>query len=183
MQEINVTPSQEFIKECFEYCKSTGDLTWSVRPEYHFSEKRYCDSWNKNFAGRLLKGRTEKGYCRTSLTGKYYFIHRLIFKMMTGRDPLMIDHINGVPSDNRWENLRDVTAADNSKNIKLSKRNKSGLLGVVKRSGSWRVRITARNNRINLGSYGDYFEAACARKSAENKFGFHENHGRIAQRG
>ena len=30
----------------------------------------------------------------------------------------------------------------------------------------------------NLGAFDDWFEAVCARKSAEAKKGFHENHGR-----
>lgn len=62
--------------------------------------------------------RGQSGYIRIHLNGKSYAAHRLAWKIMMGRDPEgVIDHINGIRDDNRIENLRDVTVAENSRNI------------------------------------------------------------------
>jgi len=38
------------------------------------------------------------------------------------------------------------------------------------------MKITLLKTLKYLGSYQDIFEAICARKSAEHKYGFHRNH-------
>lgn len=43
---------------------------------------------------------------------------RAAYVMMTGEQPIIIDHINGIPHDNRWCNLRSVTVQENSQNRK-----------------------------------------------------------------
>ena len=100
--------------------------------------------------------------------------------MMTGEDPLCIDHINGDPSDNRWCNLRSVTQKENGRNLKLSKSCTTGHLGVIwyKPSQRWRVRISPEGQNIHIGMFDDYEEAVAARKAAEIKYGFHPNHGK-----
>jgi hypothetical protein len=41
--------------------------------------------------------------------------HRVVWKLITGNDPQgVVDHINGIRDDNRPDNLRDVTPAENS---------------------------------------------------------------------
>jgi hypothetical protein len=91
-----------------------------------------------------------------------------------------IDHINGDSLDNRICNLRDVTSQGNNRNMSLAKTNTSGVCGVryKKDRSKWVALITLNNRQTHLGYYQDFFEAVCARKSAERKYGFHENHGR-----
>jgi hypothetical protein len=55
-------------------------------------------------------------------------VHRLIFLMHHGYLPKYIDHINGIKTDNRIENLREATISDNSCN-RLG-HSKSGIKGV-----------------------------------------------------
>ena len=51
----------------------------------------------------------DKGYWGVLIKGKRYKVSRIIWKMMTGKDPEHeIDHINHKRDDNRIENLRDV---------------------------------------------------------------------------
>lgn len=72
--------------------------------------------------GKLLSGTINNGYVQISGTGKdkniHYRIHRLIlnsfFPMPNAKD-LVVDHINGIKTDNRLENLRWLSAEENTK--------------------------------------------------------------------
>ena len=49
----------------------------------------------------------------------------------------------------------------------------------IKETGRWRAKIATQKNRYtHLGVFSDFFEAVCCRKSAENKHGYHKNHGK-----
>lgn len=84
---------------------------------------------------------------------------------------LEVDHINGDKWDNRKCNLRIVTHADNTKNRKLDKRNKSGYTGVKEtKTGTWNAQIYCDGKCINLGTYKTKEEAVKARKAGEEKY-------------
>ena len=91
-----------------------------------------------------------------------------------------MDHINGNRRDNRIENLRVVTVAENNKNLKTFKTNKSGRMGVHfdKSCRRWRAYIRYNGKRRHIGLYGSFEEASKARAKAEIKYGYHPNHGR-----
>tara|TARA_R110001592_G_scaffold361090_1_gene670923 strand:+ start:5561 stop:6106 length:546 start_codon:yes stop_codon:yes gene_type:complete len=114
-----------------------------------------------------------------------YGAHRIIYALGNQVDLLegQIDHINGIRDDNRIENLRLVSNRDNSLNQKRSRLNTTGRTGVVFRDRlpkrKWVARITVEGKSIYLGAYQCYGEAVAARKEAELKYGFHENHDRV----
>ena len=56
-----------------------------------------------------------------------------------------------------------------SYNQRLSTDNRSGVVGVYKEKQTqrWKAFIRANGKQITLGRYDDFFEACCARKSAE----------------
>ena len=117
-------------------------------------------------------------YKITKINKKKVRLHRLAFFYMTGRWPNQIDHINGDGLDNRWCNLREVRGSENNKNTKLLKNNVTGLHGVHWYKGKkWVATISSEKKQMHLGYYHDFFEACCARKSAELVYGFHINHG------
>jgi hypothetical protein len=123
------------------------------------------------------------GYRVVRAYGKQHKAHRLAHYFMTGRWPRkQCDHINGVRDDNRWCNLRWVSPRENSLNAKRMKNNTSGVTGLSwhKKNECWMVRINTEQGAEYLGSYYDYFEAVCARKSAEVTHGYHANHDRRA---
>ena len=93
-----------------------------------------------------------------------------------------IDHIDGCRKNNRISNLRDVRHQDNGKNTKLPSTNTSGRIGVSwhKAAKKWGVSIKADDRPIHLGLFVSFEEACAARKAAEEKYGFHPNHGRSA---
>ena len=96
-------------------------------------------------------------------------------KIPTGFD---IHHLNLDHSDNRIENLRATDNPGNSKNKTMRKINKSGATGVSfhKAAGKWRAFIKVNYKQVHLGLYDDFDVAVAARKAAESKYGFHENH-------
>ena len=93
-----------------------------------------------------------------------------------------IDHINGVKTDNRISNLRDVSAKENQRNRPLSCLNTSGYTGITWLVGAqkWRAQITLSGRSKYLGRFEKFCDAVKARKEAEVKYGFHPNHGRTA---
>lgn len=83
-----------------------------------------------------------------------------------------VDHINHNPSDNRRENLRIVSTAQNQMNTVINKNNTSGIKGVNwdKGCNKWRVRISVNGERLTLGYYNTLEEAAQVRHDAELKY-------------
>ena len=61
------------------------------------------------------------------------YAHRVVWFLCKGEDPgdFLIDHIDGNPSNNRIENLRKVTASQNSRNCKAKSNNKFGIRGIA----------------------------------------------------
>ncbi|MBY0498862.1 MAG: HNH endonuclease [Nitrosomonas sp.] len=131
-------------------------------------------------AGSIYTSRGKK-YKTAMLLGKQNTCHRLAWLYMTGSFPEKeIDHINGNGLDNRWANLREVSHLENCKNIRLSDKNRNGIIGINfhKRLNKWQVGISSDTKQLHIGYFDNLFDAACARKSAEKKYGYHPNHGR-----
>ena len=113
-------PDQDYLKECFDYLLESGKLLWRVRPSHHFNTIRDMKAFNSRFSGKTA-GHYHKsnGYLEVRLEDNLYKGHRLVFKIITGEDPVgMLDHIDGDPSNNRIENLREVTAQENTRNAR-----------------------------------------------------------------
>lgn len=117
------------------------------------------------------------GYAQTNFKGSVKQIHKLI----TPHFKFTVDHINHDRADNRMSNLRDVTMASQGRNQSLNKANKSGYNGIVEVSGkkaiTYRALIGVRGTNVYLGTFKTLDKAIAARKDAEVKFGFHQNHG------
>jgi len=156
------------IRELLNYNPDTGILTMRIR-----TSRRVKIG---DIAGTIKPG----GYIDIKIKGRLYKAHRLAWLHAYGSWPKGdIDHINHDGGDNRIINLRDVTCLENMRNQSIYRNNKSGIHGVDWENPckKWRARITAGRKEIYLGQHIDFFEACCARKSAENKYGFHKNHG------
>lgn len=180
-------PSQQVLKELLDYCPITGLLTWRSREPSHFtptenrSAEHIAKNWNSDNAGKLaLNSPAKHGYREGSIFSKRCFAHRVIWKWMTGEDPIEIDHVDGNGSNNQWDNLRSVGMKLNSRNTRLSTRNMSGVIGVSWKPtlGKWRVRCMVNGKDIHVGLFMTLEEAAAARKEFDKKHGFHPNHGR-----
>ena len=159
----------EMLKDLLCYCPERGIFTWR-------------ESTNTKIkVGSVAGHEKATGYNEIRINGKTYKAHRLAWLYVYGEWPKgEIDHINHDGMDNRISNLRDVSHRENGMNQPIRKNNKSGVNGIHKnKSGKkWLAAIHTNYKVIPLGSFSDKFEAICARKSAENKYKFHANHGR-----
>ena len=160
--------ADEILNTPLEYCGFTGNFYWTKDSSNYRKGQIAGDIHHKH------------GYVRIGIKGKKYLAHRLAWLFVFGYFPKYIDHINGITSDNRIENLREVTSLDNAKNRCVSSNNNSGVIGVYfkKDRNKWVARIEVEGNKIHLGSFVEFHEAVNARKNAEVLYGFHKNHGR-----
>ena len=133
--------TQEELKSLYDYDSETGILT----------SKRW---------GRPVGTTDSKG---EGLRTRFGRIHRLIWVWMTGDDPGtdVIDHINGDPYDNRWDNLRRCTRAQNQMNRGDNDNSTSGYKGVTFHWGlmKWQAAIGFMGKVHYLGVYDTPDEA------------------------
>lgn len=163
--------------------RSTGLLFWKERSRSFFSSDRIHKAWNTKWSGKEAAGAGSRGYRQVSILGKRYKAHRVVWLLEYGQWPSdTLDHINGDRTDNRIDNLRCCTQADNLRNRCISTNNQSGVIGVHWEGarGKWRAQIEFQGKVYYLGRFSDKEEAVLARKTAEVHFGFHKNHGRSA---
>lgn len=173
------------LRQLLSYNPDTGELVWLPRDESWFKKARDAKGWNKKYAGTKAFQTLHYGYLHGHVFKKHYFAHRVAWALHYGSWPEgQIDHVNGVRSDNRIENLRDVTHSDNQKNVKLRHDNKCGMPGIdwKKHASAWRVRVSREGKRHLVGYFKNLDEAMAARRYAQNQAAYHANHGRIAER-
>ena len=139
--------TQELVQELFDY--KNGELYWKKKL-----------SFRKN-VGTKVGHVSKKGYCTTCVNYQHYYIHRLVFLMFKGYLPKQVDHINGNPSDNRIENLREATPQQNAWNKKKKSNTKSGIKGIYWHLSKqkWHARIGVNYKHIHVGYYDDLVEA------------------------
>ena len=121
-------PSQERLRELFDYEPETGKF-------------------------ERIKGKKErpiaKGYRCSVVDGITYTTHRLIWRFVTGEDPLEleVDHRDRNKSNNVWSNLRKGTHKQN-----LENRGAKGF-SWNKRLGKWQAYIKHNGEKFHLGTF------------------------------
>ena len=151
--------TQKILKERYSYDPESGDFR-SLR--------------TGSVVGYVLKRKNRNtGYKAIKILGKSNYLHRMAFLYMSGEIPDQVDHINRDGLDNRWANLRPSSGTLNSRNRGAYRNNRSGVMGVnwQKSNSKWVAKIDLPD-RLILGYYKNFFDACCARKSAELKYGF-----------
>ena len=143
--------TQARLKELFNY--EAGKLIWAIQKGLRGKLGAVAGSLNKSI-----------GYYEVQFDKKQYLAHRVIFMWHHGYLPEFIDHINGIRTDNRIENLRAATRHDNSRNKSSAKNSTSKYLGVwwSKFAGKWTSRIYVGTRQIHLGYFKEEADAAQA---------------------
>jgi len=138
--------------ELLSYCPETGEFRWKV---YRCPNARAGD-----VAGNLCP----RGYIKIKIDKKLYRAHRLAWLFVRGCWPDdELDHRNGIRCDNRIDNLRAATHAQNHQNRAPDRGNKSRRLGVSwsRRSEKWCAHICVNREKKYLGAFD------CPEKASE----------------
>lgn len=135
----------------------------------HYNPETGTFTWIKKTGRKIVPGTSAEslnyaGYIRIGINRSYHMAHRLAWFYVHGKWPAnRIDHINGNRSDNRLQNLRDVSTATNQQNQRTHHRNnKVGLLGVRRGKTSFLAQITKSGRPIHLGCFDTKEEAHAA---------------------
>ena len=158
--------TQERLKELFTYSEETGEFTNRI---------------NRGRArkGNKAGGKMSHGYVRIVVDYEHLLLHRAAWLYTYGNLPKYIDHIDHNPSNNKLNNLREVTHQENMKNSGVRKNNTSGITGVswCKITEGWRAIAYKNGKQKYLGSFKDKELAELVVTEARNKYGYHTNHG------
>lgn len=146
-------------RSLLSYDPETGYFRW--RKKVHF---KYGPGAS---AGHVLTN----GYIGVGIQGKKYLAHRLAWLYMTGEWPAgVVDHINGMKTDNRFANLRVGDQQLNLQNMRSAMRgSKSGLLGASKKRNKWLARISVGGKLVRLGLFESAEEAHAAYLDAKRR--------------
>ena len=121
-----------------------------------------------------MGGLSAEGYICIKIKGKTHKLHRVIWEHIYGKIPKgrQIDHINGIRSDNRLENLRLATAKQQAQNRKVRSDSVSGASGVSfsKQHHKWKASISVNGVKVHLGYFDCIEEAKKVREMAKNQY-------------
>ena len=123
-------------------------------------------------AGSLFGRDNGTGYLQGKIFNKLVYAHRIAWFLKYKEMPNgEIDHINGIRTDNRIENLRVVDRSANARNIHNARSdNKVGLIGVQKHRNKFRTRIFVNGVTIRKGGFDTPEEAHKAYINLKKQF-------------
>ena len=178
--------TQDIVRELLDYDPESGKLTWKLRSSHWFKEERNKNIFNKIHAGkcpeRISLGVDGYPRIRIGVLGNYYSASRVIWLWMTGEWPTgIIDHIDKEPTNNKWDNLRQVDSLGNARNRSKQSNNTSGVTGVSwsEEKQKWRAGVRIKGKQRFLGYFKkeDLDLAAMEVMEFRAENGFHTTHG------
>lgn len=132
--------TQEWLKEYTEFSEEHKTLVWKKAPS------------NRVVVGKVVGTLPKDGYYRSGNN----LVHRAVWLYYHGRLPIGdLDHINGIRTDNRIENLRETTRGLNTQNRKGAK----GYTYHANRKKPWCAQLKVNYKRKFLGYYATEEEA------------------------
>lgn len=145
-RQSNLTQAR--LKELLKYDPETGEFTRRL------GRRGYA-------AGTRAGTAHPEGYIVITIDRVRYLAHRLAWFYIHGVwPPADTDHINGKRADNRIANLRCATRAENSQNVRCSRRGSElGVLGVSRNRDKFRACIRIAGVPTHLGTFPTIEEA------------------------
>lgn len=160
--------SADQLREIINYDPESGMFTWRIPRR-------------KIRVGEIAGGVGSYGYWYIRTHGKLYGSHILAWLYMTGEWPSEdIDHRDTDRSNNRWNNLREASRAENLRNARAHRDSKAQFKGICwnKQRSKWVAKICVNYKQINLGLFETPQEAHAAYVEASKKL--HGEFGRTA---
>lgn len=111
--------TQADLHELFYYDKDTGIFT------------RKINVGKRAKAGDIITNTNNNGYIVIVIDRQKYQGHRMAWLYVYGCLPKYLDHKNGIRHDNRIENLRECTIAENNSNRSTTAIGDSGHKGIL----------------------------------------------------
>jgi len=152
------TITHKSLLEALDYDKESGIFTWKKKLS------------SKTVIGDKAGAINSEGAEQIKIYKILYKSHRLAWFYVHGEWPCgQIDHINRIPHDNRFINLRVVTGRQNCSNRK----NNNKFVGVSwnHRYKKWFATIRLNNKNRYLGSFKTHLAACYARHQANLTIG------------
>jgi len=149
-QERKILPDLEYLRECYTYNPDTGELSWKERPLHHFKSIGSQLHTNAVYAGTLVGVKRKQRKSGVTIYSAVWDCQllRVIYNLHTGEEPpYIIDHKDGDPTKNRWDNLRPATGQQNAQNTL-----RRGYQ--ITSNGTYRVRV-----RVDFGTFKTTEEA------------------------
>lgn len=164
------------ILECVEYSEDSPTLLKLSVDNFSASKNRTYSYKGDNVGHFRKRGGGLPKCVEFIYHGVKYYVHDIIYEMFNGSKPVgVIDHIDGNPWNNHPSNLRDVSLAINTRNVRKSKRNRTGVVGVCRVSASngyywyyesfvscpFTARLIRKKFSINTLGEDEAFKLAC----------------------
>lgn len=143
------------------YDKQSGLLFWNISPRPGI-----------NPGDRVSRHIPVKGHLQIEFRGNYFQQHRVIFYMMHGYLPDVVDHIDGNKTNNKIDNLRPSNDLTNARNKRIGSRNSSGYKGIIRRKSKddWIARIGVNGKQVHIGIFKNKHIAAHEYNKAAIKY-------------
>ena len=150
-----IRPPLDYLRKRLSVDLASGIVTWIDATPHH-------TRLNGTTAGSLRKqSHGKKSYVHIKVDGQALKRAHIVFLFGTGRWPHpQIDHINGDSSDDRLDNLREVTPTQNAWNHKTRAKRSDTPMGVRRlRSGRFHARISLNKRQYHFGPFDTVAEA------------------------
>lgn len=147
--------TQEYLKSILRYNRSTGSFIW-IKPPLQHPRLLGTDA-----GGYRKDSNSENLYCYIKINRRRYKRASLAILYVTGVMPALVDHKNGITTDDRYRNLRPATQQQNAWNTRDYSRTSPLPMGVRQvQSGRYQARIRHEGKLISLGVFDDPEQAS-----------------------
>ena len=122
--------------------------------------------------GRAVKGgmHLKTGYlyvnCRLDKKRVCVLMHHAVWAVCKGRWPVQLDHVNGDVTDNRIENLREVSQSENRLNTLLAwnPNDVTGVPGVCHNKGMYQTKICGKDYYFHDPNEAFFYATMCGKR-------------------